>query len=80
MFLKTVPMIMKALNVRNSVPTVTVIHSSVLAAEHTDKHGLPVMHLVFVVPCIMLYSGEISPIRCNNCVFYSQWLYSTCFG
>ena len=25
-------------------------------------------------------SGEISPTRCNNCVFYSQWLYSTCFG
>ena len=24
--------------------------------------------------------GEISPTRCNNCVFYSQWLYSTCFG
>ena len=35
---------------------------------------------IFVVPCIMLYSGEISPTRCNNCVFYSQWLYSTCFG
>ena len=29
----------------------------------------------------MLYSSEISPTRCNNCVFYSpQWLYSTCFG
>jgi len=25
-------------------------------------------------------SGEISPTRCNNCLFYSQWLYSTCFG
>ena len=28
----------------------------------------------------MLYSSEISPTRCKNCVFYSQWLYSTCFG
>ena len=37
-------------------------------------------YLIFVVPCITLYSGEISPTRCNNCVFYSQWLYSTCFG
>ena len=37
-------------------------------------------HLIFVVPCIMLYNGEISPKRCNNRVFYSQWLYSTCFG
>jgi hypothetical protein len=27
-----------------------------------------------------LYIGEISPTRCDNCVFYSQWLYSTCFG
>ena len=25
-------------------------------------------------------SGEISPTRYKNCVFYSQWLYSTCFG
>jgi len=37
-------------------------------------------NLIFVVPCIMLYYSEISPTRCNNCVFYSQWLYSTCFG
>jgi len=36
--------------------------------------------LIFVVPCIMLYSGEMSPTRCNNWVFYSRWLYSTCFG
>jgi len=36
--------------------------------------------LMFVVPCIMLYIGEISPTICKNCVFYSQWLYSTCFG
>ena len=25
-------------------------------------------------------SSEISPTRCNNCVYSSQWLYSTCFG
>ena len=25
-------------------------------------------------------SGEIIPTRCNNCVYSSQWLYSTCFG
>ena len=36
--------------------------------------------LTFVVPSIMFYSGEISPTRCNNCVFYSQWLYPTCVG
>ena len=26
------------------------------------------------------YCGEIIPTRCNNCVYSSQWLYSTCFG
>ena len=26
-------------------------------------------NLILVVPCIMLYSGEISPTRCNNYVF-----------
>ena len=36
-------------------------------------------NLIFVVPCIMLNS-EINPTRCNNCVYSSQWLYSTCFG
>ena len=35
--------------------------------------------LIFVVPCIMLNS-EINPTRCDNCVYSSQWLYSTCFG
>ena len=35
--------------------------------------------LIFVVPCIMINS-EINPTRCNNCVYSSQWLYSTCFG
>ena len=36
-------------------------------------------NLIFVVPCIMLNS-EINPTRCNNCVYSSQWLYSTYFG
>ena len=26
-------------------------------------------NLIFVVPSIMLYSSEISPTRCNNCIF-----------
>ena len=25
-------------------------------------------------------NSEIIPTRCNNCVYSSQWLYSTCFG
>ena len=43
---------------------------------HTNEE---LMDLIFVVPCIMLNS-EINPARCNNCVYSSQWLYSTCFG
>ena len=26
------------------------------------------------------FDSEIIPTRCNNCVYSSQWLYSTCFG
>ena len=37
------------------------------------------VNLIFVVPCIM-FNSEIIPTRCNNCVYSSQWLYSTCFG
>ena len=28
------------------------------------------LFLIFVVPSIMLYSSEISPTRCNNCIFF----------
>ena len=35
--------------------------------KKTDK--IKSMNLIFVVPGIMLYSSEISPTRCNNCVF-----------
>ena len=35
--------------------------------------------LIFEVPFITLNS-EMIPTRCNNCVYSSQWLYSTCFG
>ena len=45
-----------------------------------DVMSLQRLSLIFVVLCIMLYSGEISPTRCNNCVFYSQWLYSNVSG
>ena len=34
-----------------------------------DWNSYGYFYLIFVVPCIMLYSGEISPTRCNNCVF-----------
>ena len=29
---------------------------------------------------ISVSNSEIIPTRCNNCVYSSQWLYSTCFG
>ena len=38
------------------------------------------------ISCLSVYrksecdSGEIIPTRCNNCVYSSHWLYSTCFG
>ena len=38
------------------------------------KVGLHFFNLIFVVPCIMLYSGEISPTRCNNCFFFAMAL------
>ena len=58
--------------------------SSDNAVSVTMEHW-NVGHRVFAVEQVFLktvipYSGEISPTRCNNCVFYSQWLYSTCFG
>ena len=34
---------------------------------HLNRSGNE--NLIFVVPSIMLYSSEISPTRCNNCVF-----------
>ena len=44
-----------------------------------SKSEHPLSMKIFVVPCIMLNS-EINPTICNNCVYSSQWLYSTCFG
>ena len=35
---------------------------------------------LFVLMRHLVRSGEIIPTRCNNCVYSSQWLYSTCFG
>ena len=53
-----------------------------LAAQCLNPHDSlwRFFFLIFLVPCIMLFNGEISPTRCNNCVFHSHWLYSTCFG
>ena len=53
-----------------------------LNTKKTDpnwRRKIPGYNLIFVVPCITLNS-EINPTRCNNCVYSSQWLYSTCFG
>ena len=34
-----------------------------------------------IMPMIITETNsEIIPTRCNNCVYSSQWLYSTCFG
>jgi len=60
---------------------ITTDHSAISppTVKHLRFAGQPTVDLIFVVPCVMLYS-EIIPTRCNNCVYFSQWLYSTCFG
>ena len=46
------------------------------------------LRFLFAMALLYMFQVTISPIirstmlyitRCNNCVFYSQWLYSTCF-
>jgi len=37
--------------------------------KHCKTQKFVPVFLIFVVPCIMLYIGEISPTRCSNCVF-----------
>ena len=45
------------------------IHQGIYTMLHCHQNGRSqIMLLIFVVPCIMLYSSEISP-RCNKCVF-----------
>ena len=61
----------------NSTTTVRQYNSTTTVRQYNST--TTVRHLIFVVPCIMLNS-EIIPTRCNNCVYSSQWLYSTCFG
>ena len=36
---------------------------------HTVTYAT-ICSLIFVAPCVMLYSSEISPTRCNNCVLF----------
>ena len=51
----------------NPLPQLVVLCSFVITAvQQTDF-------------LLVVYS-EIIPTRCNNCVYSSQWLYSTCFG
>ena len=60
------------------VGIVLICFDAVTVVRQQPHQNRPI-HLIFVVPCIMLNS-EIIPTRCNNCVYSSQWLYSTCFG
>jgi len=51
----------------------TLSASRILLAEFSFNVSRPThiltVTLTFVVPSIMIYSSEISPTRCNNCVF-----------
>jgi hypothetical protein len=40
-----------------------------ISDKFVEKLEIQILYLIFVVPSIMLYSSEISPTRCNNCVF-----------
>ena len=46
-----------------------------IQVKFQDTGKQPEKHRLKVV-----VSSEIIPTRCNNCVYSSQWLYSTCFG
>ena len=59
------------------VASLTMYRSIALPLHQPAQRRIVDPYLIFVVPCIMLNS-EINPTRCNNCVYSSQWLYSTC--
>ena len=65
----------------NSIPGCWIQYSSSILEKLVICHWLPreIMYLSLHLLDILLYS-EIIPTRCNNCVYSSQWLYSTCFG
>ena len=52
-----------------TVYIISRVSCSIIHTTHTASLGM--------VPTTLTYSSEISPTRCNNCVFFPQWLYST---
>ena len=42
--------------------------------------GVHILSRLAQLMIITRFNSEIIPTRCNNCVYSSQWLYSTCFG
>ena len=57
--------------------TVPFITYQSLLSLWNEQSTLCIYSLVHFSPSA---SSEINPTRCNNCVYSSQWLYSTCFG
>ena len=58
------------MNLTHSFPWISVWKYFVEILTFSLKlHLMFTIFLIFVVPSIMLYSSEISPTRCNNCVF-----------
>ena len=47
-----------------------MIEKKSVHSYNNKSEKLPLQNLIFVVPCIMLYSSEISQTRCNNCVLF----------
>ena len=64
------------------IQTCRSLHNQLCFSDFWSTIGIiesKVRSLINAVDEMDNYGGE-SPTRCNNCVFYSQWLYSTCFG
>ena len=63
-----------------------------ITPQPLSSRSFPIHHSQFNLPSTLptvrkdstisytVKSSEIIPTRCNNCVYSSQWLYSTCFG
>ena len=60
------------------------LHQREFYVRHVAGEPATRSQRVYCVVCYynvqLLFNSEVNPTRCNNCVYSSQWLYSTCFG
>ena len=53
---------------------------SYLKDKRANPENLTKRKILSIMGKQWIENSEINPTRCNNCVYSSQWLYSTCFG